>query len=46
MYFLAGLGMNMSILVTSINRCGKKDLSLEVRHKSIVCQESTTAING
>ncbi|MDP2684465.1 MAG: hypothetical protein Q8P20_05415 [bacterium] len=31
---MAGYVMKMSILVSNINRCGKKDLSFEVRHKA------------
>ncbi|MFA7301958.1 MAG: hypothetical protein WC069_06630 [Candidatus Shapirobacteria bacterium] len=31
---MAGYVMNMSILVSNINRCWQKDLSSEVRHKA------------
>jgi hypothetical protein len=31
---MAGYVMKMSILVSNINRCGKKDLSFKVRHKA------------
>ena len=31
--FIAGLVLNMNILVPNIYRCGKKDLSLKFRHK-------------
>ncbi len=30
---MAGLGLNMNILVSNLNRCGQKELSLKVRHK-------------
>jgi len=33
-YFMAGYVMKMSILVSNINWCGKKDFSFEVRHKA------------
>jgi hypothetical protein len=31
---MAGYVMKMSILVSNINHCGQKDLSLKVRHKA------------
>jgi hypothetical protein len=31
---MAGLGLNMNILVSNINLCGQKDLSFKVRHKA------------
>ena len=31
---MAGLGLNMNILVPNINHRGQKDLSFEVRHKA------------
>jgi len=31
---MAGYGLNMKILVPNIIRCGKQDLSFEVRHKA------------
>ncbi|MFA7301951.1 MAG: hypothetical protein WC069_06595 [Candidatus Shapirobacteria bacterium] len=30
---MAGLVLNMNILVPNINNCGQKDLSFEVHHK-------------
>ena len=33
-YFMSGFGLNMNILVSNINRCGQKDLSIEGRHKA------------
>ena len=34
LYLKAGYVMKMSILVSNINRCGKKDLSFKVRLKA------------
>jgi hypothetical protein len=31
---MAGFGLNMNTLVSNINQCGQKDLSLKVRHKA------------
>lgn len=31
---MAGYVLNMSILVSNLNRCGQKDLSFKVRHKA------------
>ncbi|PKP20209.1 MAG: hypothetical protein CVU06_10760 [Bacteroidetes bacterium HGW-Bacteroidetes-22] len=33
-YFMVDYVMNMSILVSNINRCGQKALSFKVRHKA------------
>ena len=33
-YFMAGYVMKMNILVSNINLCEQKDLSLKVRHKA------------
>ena len=33
-YFMAGYVMNMSTLVSNINRRGQKDFSFKVRHKA------------
>ncbi|MFA7302120.1 MAG: hypothetical protein WC069_07450 [Candidatus Shapirobacteria bacterium] len=34
---MAGLGLNMNILVLNKNHRGQKDFSFEVRHKAYAC---------